>query len=112
VPPPSPPSPSTSASRSAAANMDKGVIFEMDLQMDDGDVESRSEGALSPMEMSASEMLAQGRELEARFEALVRIGDASVRAHDGQRNGRDGGLEFGSSSSSEAREFARSRMVL
>jgi hypothetical protein len=90
-------------------DMDEGVDFEMD----DGDAESHSERSLSsPMEMSASEMLAQGRELEAIFEALVRIGDAgNVRARGQEGNGRDG-PEFGSSSSSEAREFARSRMVL
>jgi hypothetical protein len=64
----------------------------------DEDVDSRSKGTLSPMEMSPSEMLAQGRELEARFEALIRMGgDADVRGH-GQGDGIDG-LEFGSSSS-------------
>ena len=76
----------------------------------DDDIDSRSEGTLSPMEMSPSEMLAQGRELEARFEALIRMGgDADVRGH-GQGDGIDG-LEFGLSSS-EARDFARFRMVL
>lgn len=79
----------------------------------DEDVDSRSEGTLSPMEMSPSEMLAQGRELEARFQALIRMCDANVLGHGHGRehgNGRDG-LEFGSSSS-EARDFARFRMVL
>ena len=79
-----------------------------DESMDD-DIDSRSEGTLSPMEMSPSEMLAQGRELEARFQALIRMGDADVRDH-GRGDGIDG-LEFGSSSS-EARDFARFRMVL
>ena len=73
------------------------------------DIDSRSGGTLSPMEMSPSEMLAQGRELEARFEAFIRMGNADVRGH-GQGDGIEG-LEFGSSSS-EARDFARFRMVL
>jgi hypothetical protein len=52
--------------------------------------------------------LAQGRELEARFEELIRMGDAAGVVRGQGSEGGGGGLEFGS----EAREFARFRMVL
>ena len=72
---------------------------------------SEEPAATTPMfSMSPTEMLAQGRELEARFEELIRMGDADavvVRGQVGSEGG--GGLEFGFS---EARDFARFRMVL
>ena len=62
--------------------------------------------------MSPTEMLAQGRELEARFEALIKMGDdgggAGVGVGSGGHERRGSGLEFGS----EAREFAGSGMMI
>ena len=72
----------------------------------------------SPMSMSSSEMLAQGRELEARFEALIRVGGSGGGGGGGGGGGISGhessggsgsGLEIGGS---EARDFARFGMVL
>lgn len=65
-----------------------------------------------PMSMSSSEMLAQGRELEARFEALIRFGGGGggggISGHESS-GGSGSGLEIGGS---EARDFARFGMVL
>jgi hypothetical protein len=99
-----PPLPSMLASRSVL----KAVAPDEDVDLNgDGD----SETATSPMfSMSPTEMLAQGREFEARFEALVtsRSG-AGANGDEGSRSSRGGGLEV---VSSEARDTARFRMGL
>jgi hypothetical protein len=91
---------------------------DVDLDVDvKADADSSEEvAATTPMfSMSPTEMLAMGRELEARFEELIRMGDAdadaAVRGQVGSEGGGGGGggLEFGFS---EARDFARFRMVL
>jgi len=77
------------------------VDTEGDANMDDGALASSS----PIMSMSSSEMLAQGRALEARFEELVRMGGGGGG---GGGSGSVVGLEFGS----EARDFARFGVVL
>ena len=60
--------------------------------------------------MSPMEMLAQGRELEARFEALIRLGGGDGRVGgEGRGFGEAGGLEF---ARSEARDFAGFGMMI
>ena len=101
-----PPPPPTSISHEDHVE-DGGVDVDADVNADS----SEEPAATTPMfSMSPTEMLAQGRELEARFEELIRMGDADavvVRGQVGSEGG--GGLEFGFS---EARDFARFRMVL
>jgi hypothetical protein len=93
------PPPSILASQSAAPD-EGGDVGE------DGDGDSET-----PMfSMSPTEMLAQGRELEARFEALVtsRSGAGGNNGDEGSSS-RGGGLEF---VASEAKDSARFRSVL
>lgn len=87
-----PPPPRTSVAPTSDADVDA-----------EGDAEMSETMTSSPMSMSSSEMLAQGRALEARFEELIKMGGV------GDGGGAEAvGLEFGS----EARDFARFGMVL
>jgi hypothetical protein len=99
----SPPPPSILASRSVL----KAVAPDEDVDLNgDGD----SETATSPMfSMSPTEMLAQGRELEARVEALVKSRSGAGGNGDEGSSSRGGELEF---RSSEAKDSARFRSVL